>query len=47
MKEKMHVGKNDPFQNHIVKRDIVQLKNNMIPKGLVSLEDLFDENDVA
>jgi hypothetical protein len=25
----------------------VQLNNNMIPKGLVPLETLFDENDVA
>jgi hypothetical protein len=25
----------------------VQLKNNIIPKGLVPLEKLFDENDVA
>jgi hypothetical protein len=38
---------NDPFQNHIVGRDIVQLNNNIIPRGLVPLEKLFDENDVA
>jgi len=25
----------------------VQLKNNIIPKGLVPLQKLFDENDVA
>jgi hypothetical protein len=25
----------------------VQLKNNIIPKGLVLLEKIFDENDVA
>jgi hypothetical protein len=37
----------DPFQNQIAGRDIVQLKNNIIPKGLVSLEKLFYENDVA
>ena len=37
----------DPFQNQIVGRDIVKLKNNIIPKGLVPLENLFDENDVA
>ena len=35
------------FDNHIVGRDIVQLKINIIPKGLVSLEKLFDNNDVA
>jgi len=28
-------------------RDIIQLKNNIIPKGLVPLEKMFDENDVA
>jgi hypothetical protein len=35
------------FSNQITGRDIVQLKNNIIPKGLVLLEKLFDENDVA
>jgi hypothetical protein len=38
---------NDLFQNHIAGRDIVQLKNNIIPKGLVPLENIFDNNDVA
>jgi hypothetical protein len=33
----------DPFQNHITGRDIIQLKNNIIQKGLVPLEKLFDE----
>jgi ribonuclease HI len=28
----------DPFQNQIMGRDIIQLKNNIIPKGLVPLE---------
>jgi ribonuclease HI len=37
----------DCFLNQIVGRDIVQLKNNVIPKGLVPLENLFDNNDVA
>jgi hypothetical protein len=37
----------DLFQNQIVGRDIVQLKNNIIPKGLVPLENIFDNNDVA
>jgi hypothetical protein len=36
-----------PFQNQIAGRDIVQLKNNIIPKGLVPLEKLFDKNDMA
>ena len=37
----------EPFQNHIAGRDIIQLKNNIILKGLVLLENLFDENDMA
>jgi hypothetical protein len=37
----------DYFKNHIVGKDIVQLKNNIIPKGLVPLEKLFDNNDVS
>ena len=36
----------DCFQNQIVGRDIVHLKNNIIPKGLVPLENIFDNNDV-
>jgi hypothetical protein len=40
-------GNDGPFQNQIDGRYIVQLKNNIIPKGLVPLEKLFDENDVA
>jgi hypothetical protein len=35
------------FKNHIDGKDIMQLKNNIIPKGLVPLEKLFDNNDVA
>jgi hypothetical protein len=46
MKTQLH-SNDDPFQNQIAGRDIVQLKNNIIPKGLVPLEKLFDENDVA
>jgi hypothetical protein len=38
---------NDPFHNQIARMDIVQLKNNIIPKGLVPLENLFDVNDVV
>jgi hypothetical protein len=37
----------DYFKNKIVGKDIMQLKNNTIPKGLVPLEQLFDNNDVA
>jgi hypothetical protein len=35
------------FLSKIAKRDIVQLPNNHIPKGLVPLERIFDKNDVA
>jgi hypothetical protein len=35
------------FKNHIVDKDIMYLKNNSIPKGLVPLEKIFDNNDVA
>jgi hypothetical protein len=37
----------DPFQNQIRGRDIIQLKNNIILKGVVPLEKLFDKNGVA
>jgi hypothetical protein len=37
----------NPFQNHIAGRDIVKLNNNIIPKGLVPLEKMFDENGAA
>jgi hypothetical protein len=37
----------DVFLNKIVNHHIVQLPSNHIPKGLVPLERLFDENDVA
>ena len=32
---------------HLVDKEIIQLKNNSFPKGLVPLEELFDHNDVA
>jgi len=35
------------FQNQITGRDIVQLKNNIIPKGLIPLEMIFENNYVA
>jgi hypothetical protein len=37
----------DCFLNHIAGRDIVQLKNNFIPKDLVPMEKIFDNNDAA
>jgi hypothetical protein len=35
------------YQNVIAGKGIIQLKNNCIPKGLVPLKELFDNNDVA
>jgi hypothetical protein len=32
---------------HLGDKEIIQLKNNSFPKGLVPLEELFDHNDVA
>ena len=40
-------NKEDPLINNIVDHEIIQLKNNCIPKGLVPLEKLFDNNYVA
>ena len=34
------------YLNVIGGKEIIQLKNNCIPKGLVPLEKLFDNNDV-
>jgi hypothetical protein len=35
------------FKNQIVGKDIMKIKNNIIPKGLVPLENIFDNNDVV
>jgi hypothetical protein len=37
----------DYFKNQIAGKDIMQLKNNIIPKGLVPLEEIFENDDVA
>jgi ribonuclease HI len=37
----------EEFNENDVDSDILQLKNNVLPRGLVLLEDLFDFNDVA
>ena len=34
-------------ETQINEMDILQLKNNVIPKGLIPLEELFDQDDVA
>ena len=35
------------FLTHLGDKEIIQLKNNSFPKGLVPLEELFNHNDVA
>ena len=35
------------LNNMIGGKDIIQLKRSYIPKGLIPLEKLFDQNDVA
>jgi ribonuclease HI len=37
----------EEFNENDVDSDILQLENNVLPRGLVPLEDLFDFNDVA
>jgi hypothetical protein len=37
----------DEINENEVNSDILHLKNNVLPRGLVLLEDLFDFNDVA
>ena len=43
----MSTNNKEGYLNAFDGKDIIQLKNNSIPKGLVPLEDLFDKNDVA
>ena len=38
---------NNKLLNHLGDKEIIQLKSNYFPKGLVPLEELFDQNDVA
>ena len=45
--EVVNHNKEDPFINNIIDHEIIQLKNNCIPKGMVPLEKLFENNDVA
>lgn len=37
---------NGNFQNTIINHKVIELKGNFIPKGLVPLERIFDNNDV-
>ena len=48
MFEEGESAKPDPeFPTQLVGKDIIQLKSNTIPRGLVPLEEIFDSNDVA
>ena len=41
------VGPEPTYLTQLVGKDIIQLKSNSFPRGLVPLEDIFDNNDVA
>jgi hypothetical protein len=47
MEMKFFVSISNGYVNHIAGREIIQLKNNITPKGIVPLEKFFDDNDVA
>ena len=38
---------NKKIKNELGRKDIMQLKNNFIPRGLIPSENIFDQNDVA
>ena len=44
--EKTESGEQQFYKNSMVGQHIIELKNNFIPKGLVPLEIIFDNNDV-
>ena len=45
--ETISASNKELYLNVFAGKDIIQLKNNYIRKGLVPLEDVFDKNDVA
>jgi len=48
MFEKEESAKTDPkYLTQLARKDIIQLKSNTIPRGLVQLEEIFNSNDVA
>lgn len=47
VQESNHQNPETSFSLKILDHDISQLSNNLIPKGLVPLEKLFDNNDVS
>lgn len=44
--ENADINDTSDFKTQIANHDIIQLYNNFIPKGLIPLEKLFDQNDV-
>ena len=38
---------NNEIFNHLGDKEIIQLKSNSFPKGVIPLEELFDQNDIA
>ena len=48
MFEKEESAKPGPeYLTQLAGKDIIQMKSNTIPRGLVTLEEIFDSNDVA
>lgn len=48
MNDKGESAEQEPtYLTQLAGKDIIQLKNNTLPKGLVPLEDIFDNNDVV
>ena len=48
MNDNKESAKPEPtYLTQLVGKDIIQLKSNFFPRGLVPLEDIFDSNDVA
>ena len=48
MNDKREIVEQEPtYLTQLVGKDIIQLKSNSFPRGLVPLEDIFDSNDVA
>ena len=46
--EKEESAEPDPeYLTQLAGKDIIQLKSNTIPRGLLPLEEIFDSNDVA
>ena len=48
MNDKKESAEPEPaYLTQLAGKDIIQLKSNSFPRGMVPLEDIFDSNDVA